>query len=187
MPEEVKDGLWERYRRALTPLVSGGRLGMVLLQFPAWFRPGREAGAHLEGCRGRLAGPRVAVEFRHGGWLARERREATFALLRRLDAAFVCVDEPQGFASPVPPVAVSTAAVAVVRFHGRNAATWEAKGLASASERFNDRYTPEELDAWVPRILALAESAREVHLLMNTNYGDQAIVNARLLRARLGL
>ncbi|HEY8489982.1 MAG TPA: DUF72 domain-containing protein [Dehalococcoidia bacterium] len=185
VPAEARDALWEQFTSALVPLASAGKLGVVLLQFPPWFRPGRESEAHLEECRARLADRRVAVEFRHAAWLAPERRQRTLAMLRDLRAAYVCVDEPQGFPSSVPPVAAVTSDVAVVRFHGRNARTWEARGLASSAERFDYVYSDAELDEWVPRLRALAEEAREVHALMNTNYQDQGVVNARRLQLRL--
>ena len=59
------------------------------------------------------------------------------------------VDEPQGFKSSVPPVtAVTSPDLALVRFHGRNAATWEAKGITPA-ERFRYLYSRDELGEWV--------------------------------------
>ena len=48
------------------------------------------------------------------------------------------VDEPQGFASSIPWVGEVTApSLVMVRLHGRNANTWEGKGLASSGERFS--------------------------------------------------
>jgi len=97
---------------------------------------------------------------------------------------FVCVDEPQGFRSSCPPLATVTSDIAIVRFHGRNTDTWEKKGI-TAAERFNWYYEREEIDEWVPKIREMAEEAREVHLMINTCYRDQSVVNARLLRERL--
>ena len=54
------------------------------------------------------------------------------------------VDEPQGFESSVPPVTAVTSDLALVRFHGRNGETWEAKGITPA-ERFRYLYTRDEL------------------------------------------
>jgi uncharacterized protein YecE (DUF72 family) len=185
VPPDARDALWDEFKSALLPIGSAGKLGVVLLQFPPWFKPGAPAEAHLRECRQRLDGHRLAVEFRNAAWLAPDRRDRTFAMLRDLSASYVCVDEPQGFASSVPPVTAVTADVAVVRLHGRNAATWEAKGLASSADRFNYVYSDEELDEWTPRIRELARDARSVHVLVNTNYQDQGIVNARRLQLRL--
>ncbi len=73
-----------------------------------------------------------------------------------------------------------TAPVGLVRFHGRNAETWGARGATSA-ERFDHWYTDEEFEEWLPRIEAMAERATEVHLLMNTNDYNQGPANAKRL------
>lgn len=96
------------------------------------------------------------------------------------------MDEPQGFKSSVPPVADVTGEFGIVRFHGRNRDTWEAKGLKPAAERFNYYYSKTELEGWVPKIRVMEHNAAEVHLIMNTNYQEQGIVNARLLGDLLG-
>lgn len=62
--------------------------------------------------------------------------------LQRNWLTYVRVDEPQGCASSVPPLAVATSEVGEVRFHGRNASTWEARN-ASPSERFAYDYRTE--------------------------------------------
>ena len=104
----------------------------------------------------------------------------TLDFLERHSLAYVCVDEPQGFKSSVPPVVAVTAPIAEVRFHGRNAENWEKKGI-SAAERFRYDYSKEELEEWMPRIETLAESADTVHTLMNNCYADYGIRAARLL------
>src|SRR5205807_1867852 len=103
-----------------------------------------------------------------------------FELLEQLGLAYVCVDEPQGFRSSVPPVVAATTDLAVVRFHGRNAETWE-DNAPTAAERFRYRYQVDELQEWVPKVHDLAASASEVHLLMNNCYRDHAVVNAAQL------
>ena len=95
----------------------------------------------------------------------------------------MCVDEPQGFRSSVPPIAEVTADTAIVRFHGRKSEAWEAKN-ASPGDRFDYYYSEEELTPWVDHIKGCAAGASEVHVLFNTNNGDQGVVNARLM-ARL--
>jgi len=70
----------------------------------------------------------VAVEFRHGSWFNEKNAERTLRFLEDHALPFVMVDEPQGFKTSVPHVyAVTSPRLALVRFHGRNAATWEAK------------------------------------------------------------
>lgn len=186
LPAAAADGAWDLFRRALMPLHSAGKLGTVLFQFPHWFRPSAESRRGLSELPGRLPDYDCSVEFRHGSWLAEDERERTLGLLERLGLAYVCVDEPQGFASSVPPVVAATADVAVVRFHGRNVATWEDRQVMTAAERFAYRYTEEELAGWVPGLRQLATSARETHALMNNCYRDHAVDNGRQLAALLG-
>lgn len=184
LPAEIQDAVWDVHRRALAPLAENGKLGVVLFQFPHWFRKNRQNVAHLETVARELAGFRVAVEFRGGGWMDPGHERSTLDILERLGFSYVCVDEPQGFASSTPPVVAATSQIAVVRFHGRAAELWEKK-TATAAERFRYLYTEDELREWVPRVRTLAEQASEVHALMNNCYRDYGIVNARQLAALL--
>ena len=93
---------------------------------------------------------------------------------------YVVVDEPQGFRSSTPPVVASTSPLAVIRFHGHNAETYEKPNI-SAAERFRYLYSEEELKGWVEPIRGLAKQADQVHVLMNNCYGDYGVRNARQL------
>ena len=174
------DEAWERFGHALRPLQETGRLGAVLLQYPDWFTPKPSTREVIADARRRLGDYPMCVEFRNARWLADRDRERTLSQLEELGAAFVCVDEPQGFESSVPPVLAATTNFAVVRFHGHNTGTWDMPGI-SAAERFAYHYTEDELRAWVPRITELAASSQEVHVLMNNCYRDYAVDNAAQL------
>lgn len=185
LPDGVVEEVWQRFRDALMPLHSAGKLGAVLFQFPRWFVIGRRSKDYILECRDRLKDFRVAVEFRHEDWLSERNREETLAFLEEHDLPFVCVDMPQGFDSSVPPVAAATAKdLSVVRFHGRNVRAWNAKS-ETASDRFRYLYSEEELREWVPRIRDLAGTTRETHVLMNNCYRDFAVNNARQLAGLL--
>jgi len=184
-PPEIVDLCWSTFIDALMPLIDAGRMGVVVFQFPKWVFPGRDTFTYFEEIRDRLGPFRAAVEFRSDLWLDAEHQEATLALLGDLGFTYICVDEPQGFHSSVPPVAAATTPeLSFVRFHGRNTETWEARTNAS-SDRFDYYYGATELDEWVPKIERLAGETAEVHLIMNTNNFDQGPVNSRLLEARL--
>ena len=174
---------WARFRHALLPLHEAGRLGAVLLQYPEWFTPRNESRRALFAARRRLPEFRLCVEFRNGRWLGDGDCEETLEYLETLGLSFVCVDEPQGFESSVPPVVAATTDLAVVRFHGRNIETWERRDI-SAAERFAYHYDDGELREWLPKVRELSASAGEVHLLMNNCYRDYAVDNAATL-ARL--
>jgi len=184
-PVEFIDLCWSTFNDALLPLHDAGRLGAIVFQFPKWVFPSRYTHRYLEEIRERLGMYRGAVEFRQERWLDAEHREETLGLLGDLDLTYICVDEPQGFASSVPPLAAATTPhLAYVRFHGRNAEMWEQR-TETSSERFDYYYTPAEIDEWTPRIASLADEAEEVHLILNTNNYDQGPANARLLEERL--
>ena len=184
-PPGVRDELWARFNSALLPLDSAGKLGTVLFQFPPWFLPGRDSSDYILEAKERLGQYTIAVEFRNNLWLSERNQERTLKLLADNAIPYVCVDEPQGFRSSVPPVVAATAPVALVRMHGRNHETWEKKGIGAA-ERFDYLYSEEELEEWLPHVRQLAEGAREVHVLMNNCHNDFAVRNARQLADRLG-
>jgi uncharacterized protein YecE (DUF72 family) len=184
LPRELQAEAFSRFVEALMPLHSAGKLGVVLFQLPPYLVPSRGTFGYLSWAREQLADFRMAVEFRHGRWMDEEHRHETIDFLTRHDMVYVCVDEPQGFADSVPPVAVATSSLAEVRFHGRNAENWHKKGI-TAAERFRYDYRKDELAEWAPRIAALTDSAERVHLLMNNCYADYGIRSARLLAGLL--
>ncbi len=178
LPPDVVDEVWQRFLGALEPLREAGKLGALLLQLPPWTAPGAAAADLLARCRERVGDLSLAVEFRHPAWLAPEYRERTLDLLERLDAALVAVDTVQGLPASLPPLtAVTWPGLSVVRLHGRSTA-W-ARG--SKEDRFRHRYTADELAPWLPRLRALAERAKEVHVLFNTCCGDAAVRAAELM------
>ncbi|MET0780008.1 MAG: DUF72 domain-containing protein [Microbacterium sp.] len=187
VPDDAVDEVWQRFRDALMPLHSAGKLGAVLFQFPQWFTISRKNKAYIDECVARLPDYRVAVEFRHTSWLKPENTEETLSFLEERNLPLVCVDMPQGFDSSVPPIAAATADdLSMVRFHGRNNAAWNTKS-DSASERFRYDYPKDELQEWVPRIEELAGQTRETHVLMNNCYRDFAVRNAAELGGLLDL
>lgn len=184
-PGPGRETAFALFRSALEPLeVSGKWLG-VLLQYPPWFTKTAEAKEELIAA-GALVEPLVPfVEFRHRSWLEEHERADTFAFLERHGLSYVSVDAPRTTASNVvPPIAMATHRVAYVRFHGRNATTWNIRGATSAA-RFDWDYTPEELAEWVEPLARLASSTDEVYGLFNNNNQDQAPRAAAILRRLL--
>jgi len=185
LPAELVEELWQRFESALLPLDTVGKLGVVLFQFPPWFYPGSQQLDYIEMCKAKLPQYRLAMEFRNNVWLSEKNRATTFDFLRRDDLPFVCVDEPQGFKSSVPPVAEATSDIGLVRFHGRNTEVWEKKGIGPA-ERFNYLYTEEELRPWASKIAEISQQTGQMHVLFNNCYQDKAVVNARQMCFMLG-
>src|SRR6185503_11353242 len=69
MPEELVDEVWQRFRDALMPLHSAGKLGSVLFQFPQWFVIGRKNKDYIVQCKERLPDFLMTVELRHKSWM----------------------------------------------------------------------------------------------------------------------
>ncbi|MFO7171394.1 MAG: DUF72 domain-containing protein [Bacillota bacterium] len=190
-PRPGEENLAEVFRRfadAIVPLREAGKLGAIHFQFPPWFVRSPENIRYLAYCREAFPDDLVAVEFRHRSWFADEEATAhTLEVLRELRAVHVVCDEPQVGSGCVPRVvAVTHPALAIVRFHGRNLATWYKKGETSA-DRFDYLYSREELAEMVPEVQRLAGEAEEVHLLMNNNRSNYAVRNALDMMELLGL
>jgi uncharacterized protein YecE (DUF72 family) len=176
LPPDAVDEAWKRVEHALRPLERAGKLGAVLMQYPAWFTPKRDNRAELAAIRDRWRDLPVSVEFRAPGWLAPDDRERTLGLLRDLHLALVVVDAPR--ASKLATVREATIPdLAVVRFHGRNDESWSEQ-TRSAAERFKYLYSKPQLRAWVPKLREMADRAERVHALMNNCYQDYGVRNA---------
>lgn len=154
----------------------------MCFQFPKWFPIGSENNDHILYCKSMLPKYRVSVEFRQSSWLSPNNLEETLDFLEENDLIYTAVDEPQGFASSVPPVAAVTSdSMAIVRLHGRNRETWE-KPVLSPSERFNYLYNDKELEEWIPRVLEMAWEVKEVHVVFNNNYSNYSFINAKQMQ-----
>lgn len=185
LPAAAIEELWAIFILTLESFQTAGKLGAVLFQFPPWFHPETENLDYITSCRERMPGYQMAVEFRVGSWLE-ERREETLQFLSKHQIALVCVDEPQGFKSSVPPVAEVTSQLANIRFHGRNKENWEARSIP-ATERFNYLYSEEELKEWAAKARSMAEKARELHIIFKNKHADFPVKNALQMKELLGL
>jgi uncharacterized protein YecE (DUF72 family) len=190
--DAVVEGAFRSFSEAMEPLRAAGRLGGILMQYPPSMRAtdAAEERAGMERIardRALLGADRMLVEFRHASWVEEPgRRERVMRLLADLGAAYVCVDAPRvAVASAMPPVTAVTAPVAYVRFHGRNASTWESRS-GSAADRFDYLYEPPELEEWAAPIAALASDAETTFAMFNNCRYDYAPRNAQELARIIG-
>ena len=184
LPRDVVAECWARFRHALIPLHEAGKLGGVLLQFPEWFGPRGSSREEILDAVERLDPFPCLIEFRRASWFAGEECDATLSWLEEHELTFVCVDEPQGFKSSMPPVLAATAGLGVIRFHGHNDENWETRGI-TAAERFRYSYDADELHRWSTRLRDLEGSVEELHVLFNNCWQDYAVTNAADLMAML--
>lgn len=168
-PRELRGEVFRRFHRALEPLRERGKLGGILLQFPSYVVSKPASHDYIAWAVEQLDGDEPLVEFRHRSWLDEENRAQTLAFLESIGAGYVMVDAPKTDAKNlVPTVVAHTSDTAYVRFHGRNAATWN-KRTGSAAERFDYLYSYEELAEWVEPLRELAGEADSVYAMFNNN------------------
>jgi uncharacterized protein YecE (DUF72 family) len=168
-PREFRAEVFRRFREALEPLRSAGKLGGILFQFPPYVVPRESSVDYLEWAVEQLDGDLPFVEFRHRAWYEEEQLPETLSLLERLGAAHVVVDAPKVEAKNVPPTVLAvTAPWTYVRYHGRNAETWNVRGR-SAAERFDYLYSEDELGEWVEPLRELAGQAEQAFAVFNNN------------------
>ncbi len=80
-------------------------------------------------------------------------------------------------------MAEATAPPGYVRFHGRNAAKWWRH--EQAWERYDYRYSTQELVPWAARARELEREVGTVYLFANNHWQGQAVDTARQLRMLL--
>ena len=164
---------------SIRPFEAAGEFGCVLAQFPTSFHNTPENRQYLALFRDRFGGIPMVVEFRSREWIEDE----VFDFMREREIGYCAVDEPQ-FKTLVPPIAVATSAIGYVRFHGRNYQTWW-QGGEGGKDRYDYRYTQQELEDWVPKIQHVAEQTQKVYIFMNNCFGGQAAMNALEMRSLL--
>jgi uncharacterized protein YecE (DUF72 family) len=205
-PREYRAEVFRRFHEALEPLRSAGKLGGILMQFPPYFVYKPYSLEYLEWSKEQLGGDEMLVEFRHASWLDEEHRADTLRFLEEHGFTYVTVDAPKtGGRNVLPTVVAVTSPTAFVRFHGRNAETWN-KRTGSAAERFDYLYSEDELREWVPQLKELAGQSQTVYAMFNNNgrskmppaapleakanekdgYVAQAPTNAQMLKRLLG-
>lgn len=178
-----------RFSEMIQPLREARKLGAILFQFPSWFTFSEDKLEYLGIVRESLPSDTIAIEFRHRSWLEGENVSRTREALTGARLAYCAVDEPQVGSGSVPPVVLITdPSFSMVRFHGRNRATWYGKGLTSSRQRYDYLYSLDELKPWAERIERVAEklTGSEVHVVANNNASNYGIVNALDLQQLLG-
>jgi len=168
-PREYRAEVFARFHDALEPLRSAGKLGGILMQFPPYVVPRPQSLEYLEWSQEQLRGDEMLVEFRHASWLDEEHRADTLRFLEDHGMTYVVVDAPQtGGKNVLPTLVAATSETGYVRFHGRNAQTWN-KRTGSAAERFDYLYSEDELREWVPRLKELAAETQTAYAMFNNN------------------
>jgi uncharacterized protein YecE (DUF72 family) len=188
-PRELRAVVFREFLGALEPLREAGKLGGILFQLPPYVVWKASSLDYLDWARDQLGADAMLVEPRHRSWFEEDVREELLRWLEERRMSWVVVDAPKVAARNVPDTLVAvTTPLAYVRFHGRNASTWNVRG-GSAAHRFDYLYDESELREWVPTLRELAGEADEAYAFFNnnnqTNGVAQAPAGALLLRRLL--
>ena len=172
--------------QAVAPLRD--KLATFLLQLSPAFEPRKHELDELAALVARLntTAP-VAIELRNRFWVTERRREETLRWFEEHDAAYVCIDGPEGSNAPtlMPNLDVATRDdIAYLRAHGRNLQGY-LRGR-SVAERFAYRYSDAELEELGERARQLAQEVPNVRMMFNNNRGADAPVAAQRMRELLG-
>jgi uncharacterized protein YecE (DUF72 family) len=164
------------FRDGIGPIVTSGRLGAVLVQFPWSFRACEESQRWLAGLVDAFGDLPLVVEVRHASW-----NEAGFYLfLAERHVGIANIDQPV-FPRSIGPSARVTSAVGYVRLHGRNYENWFRED-AGRDDRYDYLYSREELDGWLKRIRRVGQSSQKTFVIANNHFGGQALANALELK-----
>jgi uncharacterized protein YecE (DUF72 family) len=188
-PPEARARVFDEFLRSLEPLRSSGKLGGILFQLPPYIVWKKSSLDYLEWANEQLGGDLMLVEPRHRSWYEEDVRAELLAWLEQNGMAWVVVDAPKVVAANVPDTLVAvTAPTAYVRFHGRNAGTWNVRG-GSAAQRFDYLYGEDELRGWAEPLRELSGAAENAYAFFNNNNQTdgvaQATAGAALLRKLL--
>jgi uncharacterized protein YecE (DUF72 family) len=188
-PRELRGQVFHEFLGALEPLRETAKLGGILFQLPPYVVWKQSSLDYLEWARDQLGSDAMLVEPRHRSWFDEDVRADLLRFLEARRMSWVVVDAPKTAAKNVPDTLVAvTSPMTYVRFHGRNAGTWNVRG-GSAAERFDYLYGEEELREWVPALRELSGEAEQAYAFFNnnnqTNGVAQAPAGAMLLRKLL--
>jgi len=172
----------DEFRAGLEPLASCGKLGALLVQFPAGFHASPESTGYLAGLLRAFHEYPVAVELRHRSWS--DSRAETLQLLDASRAAWVQIDEPKFHTSIRQDLVPNTERFYYVRLHGRNAAQWWSP--TAPEERYNYLYSPEELKPFSAVARVVGPEVRKAYLYLNNHFAAKSVVNATVLKHQLG-
>ncbi len=186
---EARAEVFRAFLAALEPLRAAGKLGGLLFQMPPYVVWKPSSLDYLEWAREQVGGDTFLFEPRHRSWFAEDVRAELLRFLEDRRMSWVVVDAPRTGGGNVPETLVATTSpIAYVRFHGRNAATWNVRG-GSAAHRFDYLYGEDELREWVSPLRELSNAAEEAYAFFNNNNQThgvaQAPAGAELLRRLL--
>jgi len=165
-------------REGLDALASTGKMGALLIQFPASFKNTSLNREYMETLlRQFIEYPRV-IEVRHSSW----DNPDTIRSFEHHNVSFCNIDQPL-IGRALDATEHVTAPVGYVRLHGRNYDQWfEAE---KPQDRYNYLYSESELSGWEEKIERIAAKAEVTYVIANNHFEAKGAVNSLQLKYML--
>jgi uncharacterized protein YecE (DUF72 family) len=168
------------FKLSLEPLTRYRKLGALLAQFPPSFKNDSHGQQILTAVIRSFKAYKLAVELRHRSW---SDDKSIAQLLRENEVAWVHIDEPK-FGSSIGGELPTTADLAYLRFHGRNAEMWW-KG--DNETRYKYLYSAEEMKELSNKVVSAAQQAKLLFAFFNNHWRGYAPRNAVDMKKSLDL
>jgi uncharacterized protein YecE (DUF72 family) len=172
----------DSFRRGIDPIVSSGRLGALLAQFPPSFKDTPASREYLAWLLKAFHDYPVAVELRHRSWS--DRIGDTLTLLNAFGAAWTQIDEPKFRFSIRQNLLPNVRGFYYLRLHGRNAAAWWRH--ERTEDRYDYLYSPDELKPYAETAVAVRQLVRKMYLYFNNHFAAKSVANAVMITRQLG-
>jgi len=181
-PYDLGDADIDEFRAGISPIAEGGKLGVLLAQFPASFKSDPNSREYLAWLLQTFREYPLAVELRHRSWS--DAFTETLRILSNTGTAWVQIDEPKFRFSIRQTFRPNTEGVFYMRLHGRNAADWWTH--KASEDRYNYLYSAKELQPVAETVKEAARATRKAYVYMNNHYSAKAVANAAVLKHQLG-
>ncbi|HET8564669.1 MAG TPA: DUF72 domain-containing protein, partial [Candidatus Binatia bacterium] len=175
---------FDEFRAGILPLAEAGKLGALLLQYPAGFHCTPENMEDVEKTLKWFYDYPKVVELRHKSWS--EKDSEVKRLLEEYRASEVLIDEPK-FSTSIRQEPQAIGDIFYFRAHGRNAkAWWHAK---ETWERYDYCYSRDEIKQHAQRIKTAASTpgVKKAFAFYNNHARANAPANAIMLSQELGV
>ena len=179
-PGPVTQADVDAFRGGIDPLAASGKLGPLLVQFPASFQRSAESVDYLAWLLKAFAGYELAIELRHRTW---SDAAETAQLLNDHRAAWVQIDEPKFPSSVRQDLEGRGPDLYYLRLHGRNAKEWW--DHAESEDRYNYFYSEEELEPIAAKVRDVRAMVKKAYLFLNNHFSAQSVANAVTLKQML--
>jgi uncharacterized protein YecE (DUF72 family) len=171
------------FAEGLRPLLRGGKLGALLMQFPWSFRFTAENKNLFIRLRRAFHEFPLVAEMRHSSWMAEE----AVGVFLDYRVGFCNIDQPE-YTRAMPPTSYLTSGVGYVRLHGRNPQN-SLGSFSKDSQRVRQHdylYSEADLAEWAKRIEHVSRFADSTFVIFNNDAQGKSVVNALQLQSLMG-